>query len=123
MLLTDWKLRIQHILDAIEQICTFTEGLSLDALSRDTRTVYAVTYAFSIIGEAARNIPAAVTSAHPEVPWNQMVRMRNVMVHAYHRIDSELVLRTAQQDLPRILPLLERVLQDQRGETPESRGC
>jgi len=119
MLLTGWRLRIQHILGAIEQIGAFTQGMSFEEFARDAKTVYAVTYAFSIIGEAARNMQAAIVTAHPELPWSQMVRMRNVMVHAYHRIDTELVWRTAQLDLPPLTPLLKRMLQDEDAAPPD----
>ena len=55
-----------------------------------------------IIGEATRGLTEELRQAHPEVPWRQMVAMRNVLIHGCFDIDVDLVWSVAQNDLPKL---------------------
>ncbi len=109
----DWAFRIRHIIENIERVQGFVHGMSYEAFCADEKTAFAVVTCFSIIGEAARLVPQEVKRAHPEIPWNQMTRMRNVLVHEYERIDLEIVWGTSKEDLPAVLPKLKGVLDRQ----------
>jgi uncharacterized protein with HEPN domain len=63
-----------------------------------------------IVGEAARSVPAELRDEYPSIPWSQITGMRNVLIHAYHRIEPEEVWKTLGNDLPPLIPLLENVL-------------
>lgn len=63
-----------------------------------------------IMGEAARAIPADLRDRHPGVPWAKFTGMRNVLIHAYHRVDPGEVWRTLADDLPKLVPLIEQAL-------------
>ncbi len=65
-----------------------------------------------IIGEAVRAIPQEVRALSPEVPWQQIGGMRNVLVHGYFEVDTDLVWDTATRDLPALKPAMERLLSD-----------
>jgi uncharacterized protein with HEPN domain len=54
----NWKMRIEDILEAIDEIASFTHGMTFETFAADRRTVRAVLYDFVIIGEAARHIPS-----------------------------------------------------------------
>ena len=63
-----------------------------------------------ILGEAARGIPEDVRALAPDVPWPSIVGMRNVLVHGYFEIDTEIVWDAASRDLPALKPAVERLL-------------
>ncbi len=63
-----------------------------------------------IFGEAARSVPADLRERHPDIPWAQFTGMRNVLIHAYHRIDPVEVWKTLSTDLPHLIPLIELVI-------------
>ncbi len=63
-----------------------------------------------IFGEAARSVPANLRERHPDIPWAQFTGMRNVLIHAYHRIDPVEVWKTLSTDLPHLVPLIEQVI-------------
>jgi uncharacterized protein with HEPN domain len=48
--------------------------------------------------------------ALPSVPWTQIVRMRNRLVHAYFDVDADIVWRTATEEVPALLPALQGAL-------------
>ncbi len=63
-----------------------------------------------IIGEAARGIPEDVRALAPEIPWSSIIGMRNILVHGYFDIDTDIVWDAATRDVPDIKPGVERLL-------------
>jgi uncharacterized protein with HEPN domain len=94
---------LNHMLDSIARIATYTDGLDRGAFEADLRTQDAVIRNLGVLGEAARNIlrnDPAFVAAHPEVPWAQAYRMRNALSHGYADIDLETVWFAVRSDLP-----------------------
>jgi len=89
-----------HILEAIEKIETLIVGFDLEKFSEDYRTHAAVIYLLTIIGEAANNLSEEIYEKHSEVPWESVIGMRNVVVHAYFKVDLKVIWETATVDLP-----------------------
>jgi uncharacterized protein with HEPN domain len=85
-------------------------GLDLDAFRKDAEKVYAVTRALEIIGEAARQIPPQVVAAYPDLPWQEMIGMRNAVIHEYFGVDTEVLWRTVQEDLPPLRAAIAAIL-------------
>lgn len=93
---------IQDILDAIDSIENFVKGISLDDFKNDKKTYFAVIRAFEIIGEAANNAYDGLKDKYPQLPWRQMITMRNKVIHEYFGVDLESVWNTIEQDLPEL---------------------
>lgn len=106
----DWRFRVRDILAALAAISRYTGGMSYDDFLADDRTRDAVIRNLTTMGESVRWIPGAVLDAHPEVPWQDMRAVRNVVVHEYFGVDPAILWQTVQGDLPPLVPLLERVL-------------
>ena len=64
-----------------------------------------------IIGEAARALPEDVRALAPEIPWSEIIGMRNILVHGYFDIDTDIVWEAATRDVPAIKPAVERLLE------------
>jgi uncharacterized protein with HEPN domain len=69
-----------------------------------------VVHHLQIIGEAARAISPGLRVAHPEIPWTNVIAMRNLLVHEYFGVDIEEVWSTAVNDLPLLRPEVEAML-------------
>ncbi len=65
-----------------------------------------------IIGEAARGLTEELRQAHPEVPWRQMIAMRNVLIHGYFDIDVDLVWSVADNDLPKLAAQIRAIVKE-----------
>ncbi len=63
-----------------------------------------------IIGEAAKALPEDVRTLAPDVPWHKIIGMRNVLVHGYFEIDTDIVWGAATRDVPTLKPPVERLL-------------
>ncbi len=66
----------------------------------------ALTHKIIVIGEAASAVSEETRRQLPDVPWQLMIGMRNVIVHAYWQIDHSELWRTVSDDLPRVLRAL-----------------
>ena len=105
-----WRVRIEDILEAIDNIEHYVAGLDFDAFDADRKTVDAVERNLEIIGEATANLPDEVLARWPEVPWRYMKGVRNLLAHEYFGVDVGIIWQTIQEDLPAITPLLHKVL-------------
>ena len=112
MSLKPWQERIQDILDAITEIQVFTAGMSQAAFLADAKTLKAVAADLTIIGEAARYVPNAISRNCPDIPWIVMQGMRNRIVHGYYQVDPTIVWDTCQNDLPLLVEPMEKLLKD-----------
>ena len=110
MLLREWRVRVQDILDSIAAIQTYTVGMDYSAFAQDRKTIDAVLRNITVIGEAANQVPDSVQTASPEVPWRDMRDMRNVVVHEYFGINRQILWDTIQTNLPPLIPQLQALL-------------
>lgn len=72
----DDRIRLLHMVDAIETATRFSEGRSREDLDNDQMLLFALVRAVEIIGEAATNIAAETRALAPEIPWKEIVGMR-----------------------------------------------
>src|SRR5665213_1058237 len=82
---------LNDIVESIQNILQFTQGLSFEEYSSDIKTSHAVEHNFMIIGEAVSRLPQDFRQRHPEIYWRQVKDFRNVIVHDYFGIDNNIV--------------------------------
>jgi len=78
----------------------------------DSKTIDAVVRNFEIIGEAASHMPEEMVASHPDIPWQDMRDMRNVLAHEYFGINEKIIWETIQNDLPPLISPLKGILQN-----------
>jgi uncharacterized protein with HEPN domain len=100
------------IIDAIEKVESFTKGMTFEIFEKDTKTSFAVIRAFEIVGEAVTKIPSGIRNKHKNIPWKEMSGMRNKLIHEYFGIKPRVVWKTIKQDLPKVKPYLQAILND-----------
>jgi len=96
----DFKVYLDDIRSAAAKIRRYTAGLSFDALQNDERTVDAVVRNLEIIGEAVKQLPAAIRAQHQDVDWKRIAGFRDILAHEYFGIDLEIVWDILQSKLP-----------------------
>jgi uncharacterized protein with HEPN domain len=111
----DWRVRIEDMIEAIERIRRYTEGIDVHHFVADERTVDAVIRNLEILGEAAKRVPSTVAERHPDIPWSRMSEMRNILVHEYHSVDPTIVFDSVRHDLGPLLGPLRAVLSEHNG--------
>jgi uncharacterized protein with HEPN domain len=109
-----WLNRIADILTCAKNIRDFSTGMTLEAFLTDARTIRAVAFEFTTIGEAARVIPPEVQERYSDIPWGKMQGIRNVLVHEYFRLDEEILWRAIQEDIPPLIAALEKIIESEK---------
>jgi uncharacterized protein with HEPN domain len=102
-------LYLQELLDGIRAIRSYVEGMTADEFVRDEKTLDACIRRFQIVGEAAKKLPAEWKDEEPEIPWQDVVNFRNLLVHEYFRIDETLLWNTIEQDLESLFAACQRI--------------
>lgn len=67
----------------------------------------AIVRTIEIIGEAAARISDETKNAHPEIPWKEIVGMRNRLVHEYLDVDAQKVWQTVKDDIPQLIEKIQ----------------
>ena len=90
-------------------------GRSLDDLAADQIAVLALERAIEIVGEAAGKLPGPLKEKYPDVPWREMIGMRNRLAHAYFGTDLAILHEVAVHRLPTLVPILARMIAAEDG--------
>lgn len=96
----------------MQRVQEYIVGFDLQQFKWDYKTVDAVIRNFEIIGEASKNVPHVIKEKYPNIPWEEMYRLRNRISHEYFGIDYEILWDIATKHLPQnykdILNLIEQ---------------
>ncbi len=82
---------LKHILESIERIEKFIGNLTKDKLKADELKQSAVIRQIEIIGEAVKNLPLDFVNKYPTVPWGEIARTRDKLIHHYFGIDLDTI--------------------------------
>jgi uncharacterized protein with HEPN domain len=106
----DDRVRLHHIVDALNSTIRFTVGRRRDDLDKDEMLAFALVHALQIVGEAASKISIDTREQNPQIPWATIIGMRHRLVHAYVDIDLDLVWTTATEAAPALLAQVKPLL-------------
>ncbi len=92
------KDRLLDILEAIAAIEKHPKPSEKDFLADELVQVWYLRH-LEIIGEAAANLSQATREQSPDIPWRQIIGMRNILIHGYFQVDWRAVWNVASHDL------------------------
>lgn len=95
------------ILIAAKKAIKFVEGIAQHEFEESEVLQNAVLRPLEIIGEASAKISKEFRKTHSEIPWREMVGLRNRLIHEYFRIDYDAVWDTIHKDLPKLIEIVE----------------
>ncbi len=108
---------LRDIQEGIELAIEFVEGMDFDQFCQDKKTIFAVSRAIQIIGEAVKKLPSSLREENPQLPWKDIAKMRDKVTHQYFSVKLDVVWDTVKQDLPilksMIKPLLAKLTENQ----------
>ena len=106
----DPEIALRQMLSYAQEAVNIALGKNRADLDHDRLLNLALTRLLEIIGEAANRIPDDVQAQYPELPWLQMIGLRNRLIHGYDNVDFDILWVIVQQDLPDLIDTLEKKL-------------
>jgi uncharacterized protein with HEPN domain len=106
----DDRVTLEQMLDAARRLSRLARGRSYDAFAGDDVAQLATLHLIQRLGEAASRLTAEFRGAQPELPWGEMIGMRNRIVHSYDDLDPEIIWRIASEDVEPVIAAVERIL-------------
>lgn len=108
----DERVQVGDMLIAVRTVLRYMHGRTRAELDDDGMLRDAVVRQLDVLGEAAAQVSEATRLRSPLGPWRGMIGMRNVPIHAYHRVDHDAVWAAVQSELPALLPALEQLSEE-----------
>ena len=106
----EWYFYVQDMMEFGEKVLSYTDGLDQNSFTGDGITYDATLRNIELIGEAATHIPAWVREASPEIPWRDIIGVRNRVAHGYLHISDSVIWSLIQDAIPDLLPKLRHIL-------------
>ena len=106
----DDSIRFRHMLDAAKEVMSFAKNKTRRNLDNDRMLTLSLVKSIEIIGEAASKVTDETKKRFPEIPWTNMIAMRNRLIHAYFDIDLDVLWGTIVDDLPPFIEDLEKII-------------
>ena len=105
------SVRLHHMLDAAMEAVSFVQNKTRNSLNTDRKLVLALIKSIEIVGEAATNVTRNGREELPQIPWPNIISMRNRLIHAYFDINLDILWKTVIEDLPPLISELEKIVE------------
>ena len=100
------------MLDSSEAILSFIKNKTREQLDTDRLLASGIIRELEILGEAANHVSKDTQKSFPEIPWKQLISMRNTLIHAYFDVDYDIVWKTINDDLPPFYHQIKKIIAD-----------
>lgn len=91
---------LSQMLSHAKEAVSFAQGKTREDLASDRLLNLALVRLLEIIGEAAARVPAELREQFPEIPWQQIVGLRNRLIHGYDSVDLDILWQIVSRDRP-----------------------
>lgn len=103
--------RVKHMLDSTNEALSFINNKNRKDLDKERMLVLSLVKCIEIIGEAASKLSEEFKSKYQNVPWKDIIGMRNRLIHVYFDIDYNIVWETVKDELPILREELRKIIQ------------
>lgn len=94
------KTRLLHIVDAIDEINSYIENVDIIEFEENSMIHQACIRQLEIIGEACSRLSDELRTEHQNVEWSKIIAFRNLLIHEYFGVDTEIIWEVINNDLP-----------------------
>ena len=103
--------RLRHMLDGAREAVGYAKGRRREELETDRPLVHSLVRCLEIIEEAANKISPEYRQRNRQIRWDDMVGMRNRLIHAYFDVNLNIVWETVSNELPALIDELTPIVE------------
>jgi|SRR5580658_2511327 len=103
--------RLRHMLDHAKEAVSMVQGTVRADLDTDRKLNLSLVRLLEIVGEAATRVPTEGRRLYPDIPWPEVIGLRNRLIHGYDSVDFDILWEIVSHDLPPLIATLERTLE------------
>lgn len=107
--------RLRHMLDHAREAVVMAADKKRDDLDSDRKLNLALVRLLEVVGEAASRTPPDERAQYPQIPWTQIVGLRNRLIHGYDSVDFDILWQIVTHDLPPLIVALEQIVPSKGG--------
>lgn len=108
----NYVMYLEDMIDCMGKIEQYVGELSYQEFTKNSLVIDAVIRNLEVIGEASKSIPEEIAGYYPDVSWKSMIGLRNILIHEYFGVDSEIVWEIIKTDLPTTKPMIIKMLNE-----------
>lgn len=105
---------LQDMLDSMAKVQRIVAGITMEEMIANLEKDWAVRYGFLAIGEAANRVPRDIQKMYPQLPWQEIIKLRNAMAHGYDRMMYTEIWTAIKESIPRDELLVAQMLADEK---------
>ncbi len=113
------RVRLRHMLDYAREALVLSRGKARADLDTDRMLNLALTRLLEMIGEAANQVPRERQADYPEIPWPQIISLRNRLIHGYDLVDFDILWQIVTTDLPPLIAVLDKIVSPEETDSRE----
>ena len=106
---------LRDMLDYARRVSSAVDNRTRSDLDADPILVGALERFVEVIGEAAGRLTSATRESEPEIPWPEIIAMRNRLVHGYFSVDLDILWTVVTDDIPHLVDRLEQMVAGEPG--------
>jgi uncharacterized protein with HEPN domain len=104
------EVALRDMLREAQQAILFAKGHQREELETNPLLTYALERAVEIVGEAATKISDEIRQNHQEIPWRNIVGMRNILIHSYGEVNLDILWEVVTHNYPELVMLIKQIL-------------
>ncbi len=105
-------LYLNDIIQAMNKIEKYSQGLDYASFINNDMVVDAVLRNIEVIGEAAIQIPENLKQNYSHIPWKKIIGLRNIVIHEYFGVDLDNIWKIVTENIPETKPQLEKMFEE-----------
>ena len=109
-MLREWKLYFDDMVSFCEKVMNYTRGLTREQFEASGLNYDATLWNVQLFGEAANNIPEEIRNQMPDIPWRELIGMRNRLAHGYFGINNTILWHVIEVEVPKLHGTLQHIL-------------
>lgn len=103
-------IRFQHMLDAAVAATSHLQNKNREDLDHNRLLLNGVVRELEILGEAASQVTPLIRQQFPNLPWREMIGLRNRLIHAYFDVNNQAIWLVVKESLPPLISQLQHII-------------